>query len=274
MDLGGDERFRADGDRINCNCIDQDGNDRCQAEHDYAEHLGNDVTVASTAAATMAKARILPGPRSSIWKVSSSDPPTLRFFAPSAAPVRSRTIRSGARERWGFDFAGAGENAVRLYTLGSLERRIFALLVAKFDRSRSRNCSGSNIASLLGFGGLGEFAVLIALGDTCRSDGDPLEFLCVSVEFQGIAERLKKSASNGPGPNGPSSSSGSSSKAEEQRLKVALQSEFNRRASKIGLGIHQTSQKLAKLAKYLHSFAIPGMRAVSPVTRLVIQLWL
>ncbi|KAI6680107.1 hypothetical protein NL676_033988 [Syzygium grande] len=66
-------------------------------------------------------------------------------------------------------------------------------------------------------------------------------------EFQSIAERLKKSVSNGPGPNGPSSSS--SSKAEEQRSGAALQSEFNRRASKIGFGIHQTSQKLAKLAK-------------------------
>ncbi|XP_056166657.1 syntaxin-32-like isoform X2 [Syzygium oleosum] len=66
-------------------------------------------------------------------------------------------------------------------------------------------------------------------------------------EFQSIAERLKKSVSNGPGPNGPSGSS--SSKAEEPRSGVALQSEFNRRASKIGFGIHQTSQKLAKLAK-------------------------
>ncbi|KAK3438255.1 hypothetical protein EUGRSUZ_C02867 [Eucalyptus grandis] len=64
-------------------------------------------------------------------------------------------------------------------------------------------------------------------------------------EFQSIAERLKKSVSSGPGPNGPSSSS----KTEEQRSGVALQSEFNRRASKIGFGIHQTSQKLAKLAK-------------------------
>ncbi|KAI6680096.1 hypothetical protein NL676_033977 [Syzygium grande] len=77
-------------------------------------------------------------------------------------------------------------------------------------------------------------------------------FLDWTQEFQihGIGERLKKSVSNGPGPNGPSSSS-IRSKAEEQRSGVALQSEFNRRASKIGLGIHQTSQKLAKLVKYL-----------------------
>ncbi|XP_061346173.1 syntaxin-32-like [Gastrolobium bilobum] len=66
-------------------------------------------------------------------------------------------------------------------------------------------------------------------------------------EFQSIAERLKKS---GSGPNGPSSrSNSSSSRFEEQRFAVAIQSEFNKRASKIGYGIHQTSQKLAKLAK-------------------------
>lgn len=62
-------------------------------------------------------------------------------------------------------------------------------------------------------------------------------------EFQSIAERLKKT---GPAPNGQSSSS---SRSEEQRSAIANQSEFNRRASKIGFGIHQTSQKLAKLAK-------------------------
>ncbi|KAG5048472.1 hypothetical protein JHK85_009575 [Glycine max] len=64
-------------------------------------------------------------------------------------------------------------------------------------------------------------------------------------EFHSITERLKKS---GSGPNGPSSSS-TSSRSEEQRSAIANQSEFNRRASKIGYGIHQTSQKLAKLAK-------------------------
>ncbi|KAL0447476.1 UNVERIFIED_CONTAM: syntaxin [Sesamum latifolium] len=63
-------------------------------------------------------------------------------------------------------------------------------------------------------------------------------------EFLGIAERVKKSYSL---QNGPSSSG---SKPEEPpRSAMAMQSEFNRRASKIGFGIHQTSQKLAKLAK-------------------------
>ncbi|WVZ20717.1 hypothetical protein V8G54_008039 [Vigna mungo] len=63
-------------------------------------------------------------------------------------------------------------------------------------------------------------------------------------EFHNITERLKKS---GSGPTGPSSSS--HSRSEEQRSAIANQSDFNRRASKIGFGIHQTSQKLAKLAK-------------------------
>ncbi|XP_073130518.1 syntaxin-32-like isoform X2 [Henckelia pumila] len=62
-------------------------------------------------------------------------------------------------------------------------------------------------------------------------------------EFLGIAERVKKSFAS---PNGPSSSG---SKTEVQRSATATQSEFNRRASKIGFGIHQTSQKLSKLAK-------------------------
>lgn len=64
-------------------------------------------------------------------------------------------------------------------------------------------------------------------------------------EFHSIAEQLKKSFSSRSVSNGPSSSS----KSEEQRSAATIQSEFNRRASKIGYGIHQTSQKLAKLAK-------------------------
>ncbi|PIN14215.1 SNARE protein SED5/Syntaxin 5 [Handroanthus impetiginosus] len=63
-------------------------------------------------------------------------------------------------------------------------------------------------------------------------------------EFLGISERVKKSISL---QNGPSSSG--SKREEPPRSAMAMQSEFNRRASKIGFGIHQTSQKLAKLAK-------------------------
>lgn len=64
-------------------------------------------------------------------------------------------------------------------------------------------------------------------------------------DFLSVAERLKKSSSVSE--NAVSSSSGW--KSEVQRSAVAVQSEFNRRASKIGFAIHQTSQKLSKLAK-------------------------
>ncbi|CAI0543155.1 unnamed protein product [Linum tenue] len=69
-------------------------------------------------------------------------------------------------------------------------------------------------------------------------------------EFLSVAERLKKSISSGnnAGVSGSSNSS-SSGKPDGTRSAVAVQSEFNKRASKIGFGIHQTSQKLSKLAK-------------------------
>lgn len=67
-------------------------------------------------------------------------------------------------------------------------------------------------------------------------------------EFLNVAEKQRKSLASVPNP--PSSSNASGSKSTEgPRSTVAMQSEFNRRASKIGFGIHQTSQKLAKLAK-------------------------
>ena len=64
-------------------------------------------------------------------------------------------------------------------------------------------------------------------------------------EFLTVAERLKKSFSSQPNAQVGSSAP----KPEGPRSAVLVQSEFNKRASKIGLGIHQTSQKLAKLAK-------------------------
>lgn len=64
-------------------------------------------------------------------------------------------------------------------------------------------------------------------------------------EFHTVAERLRKSLSSRSGSNGQTSSS----KSDERRTAVSLQSEFNKRASKIGFGIHHTSQKLSKLAK-------------------------
>lgn len=63
-------------------------------------------------------------------------------------------------------------------------------------------------------------------------------------EFLTIAEKLKKSISSVA--NGPSTAS---SKAEGPQSAISIQKEFNKRASKIGFGIHQTSQKLSKLAQ-------------------------
>ncbi|XP_048227911.1 syntaxin-32 isoform X2 [Ricinus communis] len=69
-------------------------------------------------------------------------------------------------------------------------------------------------------------------------------------EFLSVVERLKKSFSSANNAAASSTSSSSSiSKPDATRSAVAIQSEFNKRASKIGFGIHQTSQKLSKLAK-------------------------
>ncbi|XP_076915885.1 syntaxin-32-like [Bidens hawaiensis] len=69
-------------------------------------------------------------------------------------------------------------------------------------------------------------------------------------EFTSITDRLRKSSAvnavAGVSGGGGSSSSGGGGGV---RSSVAFQSEFNKRASKIGYGIHHTSQKLAKLAK-------------------------
>lgn len=62
-------------------------------------------------------------------------------------------------------------------------------------------------------------------------------------EFLAISERLKKFIP--PQSNGSSSSG---TKLDGFQSAASIQSEFNKRASKIGLGIHQTSEKLSKLA--------------------------
>jgi syntaxin 5 len=84
-------------------------------------------------------------------------------------------------------------------------------------------------------------------------------------EFHAIADRLRKStqsssssSANGSTVNGSSSATTSNGHHHhhEQPSRVhgpesvgSTQSEFNRRASRIGLSIHQTSQKLSKLTK-------------------------
>ncbi|RXH91986.1 hypothetical protein DVH24_021009 [Malus domestica] len=68
-----------------------------------------------------------------------------------------------------------------------------------------------------------------------------------SFRDQTVVERLNKSFSSRPGQNGPSS--GLKSKSNKQRFAVSIQSEFNKKASKISYGIHLTSLKLGKLTK-------------------------
>ncbi|KAL1190527.1 Syntaxin-32 [Cardamine amara subsp. amara] len=71
-----------------------------------------------------------------------------------------------------------------------------------------------------------------------------------TVEFFNIVESLRRS--NAPAANNVPYGSGRSdvvARREDPRSALINQSEFSRRASKIGLAIHQTSQKLPKLAK-------------------------
>ncbi|XP_073000512.1 syntaxin-32-like [Typha latifolia] len=64
-------------------------------------------------------------------------------------------------------------------------------------------------------------------------------------EFRAAVESSRKHLSTTL--NAASSSAGS--RLDGPKSALSIQSEFNKRASKIGLGIHQTSQKLARLAK-------------------------
>ncbi|KAK8961999.1 Syntaxin-32 [Platanthera guangdongensis] len=65
-------------------------------------------------------------------------------------------------------------------------------------------------------------------------------------EFLTVAERLRKPLSSSPHAQ---SSNNVGSKQEGLKSAVNIQSEFSTRASRIGLGIYQMSQKLTKLAK-------------------------
>ncbi|KAF6172928.1 hypothetical protein GIB67_035482 [Kingdonia uniflora] len=65
------------------------------------------------------------------------------------------------------------------------------------------------------------------------------------AEFLSIVERLKQSSSAATNVT----STSNSRPQQSLRSGIAYQSEFTKRGSKIGAGIHQTSQKLAKLAK-------------------------
>ncbi|CAF1705657.1 hypothetical protein HID58_054330 [Brassica napus] len=64
-------------------------------------------------------------------------------------------------------------------------------------------------------------------------------------EFFGIVETLRRSIAPAAANNVPYGGG----RREDPRSAAVMQSEFNRRASVIGLAIHQTSQKLSKLAQ-------------------------
>lgn len=68
-----------------------------------------------------------------------------------------------------------------------------------------------------------------------------------TAEFHAIADRLHKAHPAAAVANGTSDAS--AKLLQGPRSTASLQSEFNKRASQIGLSIHQTSQKLSKLAK-------------------------
>ena len=69
-----------------------------------------------------------------------------------------------------------------------------------------------------------------------------------TVEFRSLSETLKKIGGATPAP--PDNQADSSQSASKQSTPVSFsRSEFNRKASRIGLGIHETSQKIARLAQ-------------------------
>ncbi|KAL5228613.1 hypothetical protein ABZP36_016878 [Zizania latifolia] len=76
----------------------------------------------------------------------------------------------------------------------------------------------------------------------------PASFRDRTNEFRAAVESARRYASSSSSAAAPPSSSGGGP-LDGARGAASVHSEFNRRASKIGLGIHQTSQKLARLAK-------------------------
>ena len=126
------------------------------------------------------------------------------------------------------------------------------------------------------------FFLLLFLHRTCSPAMAPSSYRDRTAEFLSIADRSAKThsssasssySSSSSSYNSSSSSSYSSSSANDESATasllqhadrsrssdgVSIHSEFNKRASRIGLTIHQTSQKLSKLAKceFLITFSI------------------
>uniref|UniRef100_A0ACD5VWA4 Uncharacterized protein n=1 Tax=Avena sativa TaxID=4498 RepID=A0ACD5VWA4_AVESA len=74
----------------------------------------------------------------------------------------------------------------------------------------------------------------------------PASFRDRTNEFRSAVESARRHVASYPA---AASASGSGGPLDDSRSAASAHSEFNHRASKIGLGIHQTSQKLARLAK-------------------------
>ncbi|KQK03009.1 syntaxin-32 [Brachypodium distachyon] len=77
----------------------------------------------------------------------------------------------------------------------------------------------------------------------------PASFRDRTNEFRSAVESARRHVAPSPASSSAASASASGGPLDDSRSAASAHSEFNRRASKIGLGIHQTSQKLARLAK-------------------------
>jgi hypothetical protein len=75
----------------------------------------------------------------------------------------------------------------------------------------------------------------------------PASFRDRTNEFRSAVESARRHAA--PYPAASSASGSGGGPLDDSRAAASAQSEFKSRASRIGLGIHQTSQKLARLAK-------------------------
>ncbi|KAK1270531.1 Syntaxin-31 [Acorus gramineus] len=73
-----------------------------------------------------------------------------------------------------------------------------------------------------------------------------------TAEFRSVSERLKRSVGGGPAAGDEAvdgGGTGTSPATDAAAAAVAARSEFNKKASRIGLGIHQISQKIGRLSK-------------------------
>ena len=77
----------------------------------------------------------------------------------------------------------------------------------------------------------------------------PASFRDRTNEFRSAVESARRHVAPSTAAASASGSGGGGGPLDDSRSSAWVQSEFKVRASKIGLGIHQTSNKLARLAK-------------------------